>query len=53
MNYEQFLKSKAIADNSCGFKPLSVPKFLFDFQRMLVEWAIERGRAAVYADCGL
>ncbi len=53
MNYEQFLKSKAIPDNSCGFKPVWMPKFLFDFQRMLVDWSVARGRAAVYADCGL
>ncbi len=53
MNYQEFLKSKSIPDNSCGFKPLWLSDSLFPFQRMLVEWAIERGRAGIYADCGL
>jgi hypothetical protein len=27
--------------------------FLFDFQRALTTWALERGRAAIFADCGM
>ena len=30
-----------------------MPGFLFDFQRDLVEWALRKGRAAIFADCGL
>jgi hypothetical protein len=30
-----------------------LPGSLFDFQRHLVEWAVRRGRAAIFADCGL
>jgi hypothetical protein len=30
-----------------------MPDFLFDFQAVLVQWAIEIGRGAVFADCGL
>ena len=30
-----------------------MPDFLFDFQRVLVEWALRKGRAALFADCGL
>ena len=30
-----------------------MPLFLFDFQVALVEWAIQKGRAAIFADCGL
>jgi hypothetical protein len=30
-----------------------MPSFLFDFQRSLVEWSIKKGRAAIFADCGL
>jgi hypothetical protein len=30
-----------------------MPEFLFPFQRELVSWAIRRGRAAIFADCGL
>ncbi len=28
-------------------------KFLFDFQRALVSWAVEKGRCAIFADCGM
>src|ERR1700739_42178 len=30
-----------------------MPDFLFEFQAALVEWAIRKGRAAIFADCGL
>jgi hypothetical protein len=30
-----------------------MPSDLFDFQQSLVEWAVRRGRAAIFADCGL
>ena len=36
-----------------GFDPVWMPDFLFDFQSALVEWAIRKGRAAIFADCGL
>lgn len=53
MTYEAFLdgKSQRGADN--GFAPVWMPDFLFDFQREMVEWAIRKGRAAIFADCGL
>jgi len=36
-----------------GFDPLWMPDFLFDFQSALVDWALKKGRAALYCDCGL
>lgn len=30
-----------------------MPDYLFDFQSYLVEWAIRKGRAAIFADCGM
>jgi hypothetical protein len=36
-----------------GFEPLWMPSFLFDFQQSLVDWALRKGRAAIFADCGL
>jgi len=36
-----------------GFSPTFMPAMLFDFQRALVEWAVRKGRAAIFADCGL
>lgn len=35
-----------------GFSPLWLPDCLLDFQTYLTSWAIEQGRAALFADCG-
>ncbi len=52
-DYRSFLCRKSQADDNSGFEPTSVPDWLFPFQCALVEWAIRKGRAAVFADCGL
>jgi len=52
-SYKKFIHAKSQAASQGGFDPLWMPDFLFDFQRMLVEWAIKQGRAAIFADCGL
>jgi hypothetical protein len=51
--YADFLDSKAQRGADSGFAPVFMPDFLFDFQRSLVEWAVRKGRAAIFADCGL
>jgi hypothetical protein len=51
--YSAFLDRKAQLGGDHGFEPKWMPDFLFDFQRVLVEWALRRGRAAIFADCGL
>ena len=51
--YHAFLECKAQYGSLSGFDPLWMPAFLFDFQRQLVEWALRKGRAAIFADCGL
>ena len=53
MNYAEFLESKAQHGAAHGFAPPWMPAFLKDFQAALVEWAIHKGRAAIFADCGL
>lgn len=53
MKYTEFLESKAQLEGDHGFAPLWLPEFLFDFQASLVEWATRKGRAAIFADCGL
>lgn len=53
MDYKKFIESKARFINDGGFVPSSVPDWLYDFQKCLVEWALRRGRAAIFADCGL
>lgn len=51
--YEKFIESKRSVASDSGFKPVWMPDFLFPFQRHLTEWAIRKGRAALFEDCGL
>jgi hypothetical protein len=51
--YAEFLDSKAQLGGDHGFDPVDMPSWLFDFQSSLVTWALRKGRAAVFADCGL
>jgi hypothetical protein len=53
-DYAAFLARKAISDPPTGLS--SVPTLnpaLFEFQRDIVAWALRRGRAAIFADCGM
>jgi hypothetical protein len=52
-DYAAFLATKAHANTMHGFEPVWIPPFLYDFQARLVEWAVQKGRAAIFADCGL
>jgi hypothetical protein len=51
--YERFIRSKSQLDGNFGFKPSHIPSYLFPFQAALVGWSILKGRAAIFADCGL
>lgn len=51
--YAAFLRRKSQIDGAHGFAPVFMPEFLFDFQRALVSWAVEKGRCAIFADCGM
>lgn len=53
MEYQDFIKHKSQIGGNAGFAPIFMPDFLFDFQKHLVEWALLKGRAAIFADCGL
>ncbi len=53
MDYQEFIQNKAQLDGDFGFFPYCLPDFLFDFQKALVEWAVKKGRAAIFADCGM
>lgn len=52
-SYAEFLDHKRIVDPPTGFEPGELSGFLFDWQAEVVRWALRRGRAAVFADCGL
>lgn len=51
-DYATFLDRKAQEGSMAGFDPLWMPDFLFDFQQQLVDWALRKGKAAIFADCG-
>lgn len=53
MDYETFIREKSQYKHEAGFDPGELPEFLFDFQKHLVEWACRKGRAAIFADCGM
>jgi DNA modification methylase len=53
MDYQQFLESKAVTNRATGVIAGELPPHLFPFQRDIVRWALARGRAAIFADCGL
>jgi len=51
--YGRFIARKLHEGADHGFDPLWMPDALFDFQASLVEWALRKGRAAIFADTGL
>lgn len=54
MEYQDFLTSKALIDPDTGLKEIpALNPMLFEFQHDIVKWALRRGRAAIWADCGL
>ncbi|MHB8406201.1 MAG: DEAD/DEAH box helicase [Gammaproteobacteria bacterium] len=52
-DYSSFLDSKLSHGIAHGFAPITIPEYLFDFQKAILTWAVEKGRAAIFADCGL
>lgn len=55
MNYIDFLKNKIRQTPISGFyvSEDKINNKLFDFQRNIVKWAVKRGTAALFEDCGL
>ena len=51
--YADFLVDKSHAVNRTGFRPTYRPSYLYDFQSLLLDWSVEKGCAAILADCGL
>ncbi|SEA05373.1 Helicase conserved C-terminal domain-containing protein [Eubacterium aggregans] len=53
-DYETFLNRKNEIMMSAGIEgDLTLNPKLYDFQRDIVRWALFKGRAAIFADCGL
>lgn len=53
MDYHAFIEQKRLIQKPCGFEPKNLNSSLFDFQRDIVTWACRKGRAAIFADCGM
>lgn len=51
--YQQFLQRKVHEGAEHGFAPTFLPRELFDFQAAMVDYAVRKGRAALFEDCGL
>jgi len=52
-DYRQFLDAKVHEGADSGFEPTFMPAELFDFQQSMVDYAVSKGRAALFEDCGL
>lgn len=55
LDYDQFITQKEQPNESSGFEvdAADLPGALFDFQCDIVRWSLAKGRAAIFADCGL
>ena len=52
-DYLNFLEKKKHSIGNFGFKANYIPEIAFDFQRHVIEKAVEKGRIAVFLDTGL
>jgi len=53
MDYQQFLSKKRHSQVNFGIDPLFIPDQMFDYQKYVTEYAIKKGRCAVFLDTGL
>ena len=54
MDYKEFIESKSIQVTATGIEvnKNELNKMLFEFQKDIVRWALAKGKAAIFADCG-
>lgn len=53
MDYSNFLSAKRHDGANTGFPPTFMPDSAFDFQVAMATYAVEKGRAALFEDCGM
>ena len=51
--YDEYIKTKRRVTADYGFEPYEMTAPLFAWQAEIVRWAIRKGRAALFEDCGL
>ena len=54
-SYKDFLSTKAIKSNASGFTvdKSTLNPHLYEWQRDIVAWALRKGKACLFEDCGL
>lgn len=54
MTYQEFLKQKELQSIVAGFDVdrEEINPMAFDFQKDIIGWALKRGKAAIFSDCG-
>ena len=54
MTYEEFLKTKEMRAEACGFDidRDSVTPYAFDYQKDIIAWACKKGKCAILTGCG-
>ena len=55
MQYSKFLQSKqfTFAPSDIKAEQYTISPMLYDFQRDITNWALQKGKACIFADCGL
>jgi len=51
--YRDYIASKMVTAAAVGFDADELHPDLFGYQSDIVRWALKRGRAAIFADCGM
>jgi Helicase conserved C-terminal domain len=52
-SYDELMIRRVTWSDSVGFSPIEIHGWLFDHQKKLVDYALNKGRSAIFADTGL
>ena len=54
MTYEEFLRTKQMRAEACGFDVDrdSITPYAFDYQKDIIAWACKKGKCAILTGCG-
>lgn len=54
MTYEEFLKTKEMRAEACGFDldRKNITPMAFDYQKDIIQWACKKGKCAILTGCG-
>ncbi|MBK9526688.1 MAG: DEAD/DEAH box helicase family protein [Bacteroidetes bacterium] len=53
MEYNEFFRKEKHSIGNSGFEANYIPEIAFDFQKEIIERAVNKGRIAIFADTGL